>query len=241
VRSFVLHGAEIAGSTCNKIYTAGAEQRPFKSLAEALVGLRNIVLHENGPTYTFLYWDRIDSLSHIHGPDSEQVAAEVEMVFLAFEKILHERLGGAKRTLLLITADHGHVLTGEPVLLNLDLPDVVPLLKHDRLGRPLAPAGSRRDFFLHVREGHVDAVVRRLREALTGRAEVYPVAELIAGGFFGATPPSDRFLERVGDVVILSYANQSVWWGERGEVKRSSHGGLTPQEMEIPLFAVAYG
>jgi len=82
----------------------------------------------------------------------------------------------------------------------------------------------------------------RLREELKGRAEVYETSELIEAGFFGEGPASERFLARVGNVVVLSYANQSVWWLAPGshEGKVSSHGGLTPDEMEIPLFVVAY-
>jgi len=242
VRSIVMQPIEIAYSSCNKVFTAGAETRPFKSFAEALVNLRNVLLNESGPAYTFLYWDKIDSVSHAHGPESEQVAAEIEMVFLAFERILHERIGSAKRTLLLITTDHGHVRTGQPFYVNRELPDVVAVTKRDRLGRPLAPAGSRRDYFLHVQDDHVTAVRDRLREALAGRAEAFTTSELLEAGFFGEGPASERFLARVGNVVVLPYANQSVWWLEPGqsESKVSSHGGLTPDEVEIPLFVVAY-
>jgi hypothetical protein len=242
VRSTVMQPIEISGSSCNKVYTAGAEPRPFRSLAEGLVNLRELLLRQKGPAYTFFYWDKIDTLSHVYGPDSEQVAAEVEMVFLAFERILHERLGSAKRTLLLITADHGHVRTGTPFFVNQQMPDVVAAIQKDRIGRPLAPAGSRRDFFLYVQPENLEGVCGRLREALAGRAEVYPTSELIEAGFFGEGPASERFLARVGNVVVLPYANESVWWQEPGqhEAKVSSHGGLTPDEVDIPLFAVAY-
>jgi hypothetical protein len=167
----------------------------------------------------------------------------VELVWLAFDKLLHDHLSAARRTLLLISADHGHMYTGDsPVYVNRDIPDLIPLLQKDRVGRPLVPAGSRRDFYLHVREEHVGLACDRLREVLAGRAEVYATAELIAQGFFGAEPASDRLLARVGNVVVLPHARQSVWWQEPGSVdsKVSSHGGLTPQEMDIPLFVVAY-
>ncbi len=243
VRSFVVQPREIAYSSCNAVYTEGAEPRPYRSLAEALVIVRGIVEREPGPTYTLLYHDRIDTLCHVHGADSVEAEAEVEALWLVFERLFHDRLRSRGRTLLLITADHGHVGTGlSPVYLNRDLPEVVPLLEVDRLGRPLAPAGSRRDFFLHVRAEHLEAVCRRLREALAGRAEVYPTEELAAQGFFGEQPVSERFRARVGNLVVLPYADQSVWWQETGhsDGKVSSHGGLTPREMDIPLFVLGY-
>lgn len=243
VRSFVLHPAEIANSTCNRIYTAGATQKPYKSFAEALVTARNIVLHEKGPTYTHLYHDKIDSLGHIYGSESEQAAAEVEMVWQAFGRLVHAKMGQARRTLFLVTADHGHMYNGDQTLfVNRDVPDVVPLLQTDRMGRPLVPAGSRREFFLHVRPAYLAEVVGRLREAFAGRVEVHPTEQLIAQGFFGEGPPSERFLARVGNVALLPHAHQNVWWYDGADAaKMSSHGGLTPQEMEIPLFVAAYG
>lgn len=244
VRSFVLQSSEIAGSSCNSIYTEGAEKRPFKALSEALVTLRNILLNEEGPTYSFLYWDRIDSAGHTYGWQSDEAAAEVEMVFQGFDRLLHAPLQSrAKgRTLLLITADHGHMNNGDCFFINNELPEVVPLLQSDRLGRPLALGGGRRNCFLYVQPAHVDAVVERLRQALTGRAEVYRTRELSEAGFFGPGPASQRFEDRIAPVVVLPYANHSVWWdyGRPGE-KKSSHGGLTPDEMEIPLFVALYG
>jgi hypothetical protein len=244
VRSFVVQPREIANSSCNQVYTAGAQARPYRSLAEALVTVRSIVENEPAPTYTFLYYDRIDSLCHIHGAASEEVAAEVEALWLVFERFFHDRLKPRGRALLLITADHGHMDVGkEQVYINRDLPEVVPLLQTDRLGRPLAPAGSRRDFFLHVRPDCLEAVSRCLTRALAGRAEVYPTEELVALGFFGDGPVSERFQARVGNLVVLPYAGQGVWWLEPGhaDTKVSSHGGLTPEEMDIPLFVLGYG
>jgi hypothetical protein len=54
---------------------------------------------------------------------------------------------------------------------------------------------------------------------------------------------SERFRARVGNLVVLPYARQGVWWQETGHAdsKASSHGGLTPQEMDIPLFVLGYG
>jgi hypothetical protein len=65
---------------------------------------------------------------------------------------------------------------------------------------------------------------------------------MIAEGYFGPQPPSQRFLDRVGNLVVLPYAGHSTWWFERGKFElayRGMHGGLSPLEMEIPLLAMA--
>ena len=74
---------------------------------------------------------------------------------------------------------------------------------------------------------------------LAGRAVVYRTADLIAAGFFGAAPVSETFLGRVGNLVVLPYRGEAVWWYEKDRFEQKyfgHHGGLTPQEMEIPLL-----
>jgi hypothetical protein len=68
-----------------------------------------------------------------------------------------------------------------------------------------------------------------------------PTARLIDEGFFGplAMLPSRRFLERVGNLAILPFEGASVYWFERGRFEQrffGQHGGLTRDEMEIPLL-----
>jgi hypothetical protein len=83
-----------------------------------------------------------------------------------------------------------------------------------------------------------------LQQALAGRAEVYRVQELIDQGFFGTTHPSAAFMGRVGNLVILPYQNETVWWYEAGRFEQKfygSHGGLSREEMETLLLVQSYG
>jgi hypothetical protein len=44
----------------------------------------------------------------------------------------------------------------------------------------------------------------------------------------------------VGNLVILPYRYESVWWYEKDKFEmkfRGHHGGLTPQEMETILYS----
>ncbi len=77
-----------------------------------------------------------------------------------------------------------------------------------------------------------------LASRLEGRAEVRKVAELMEAGYFGPViSPSSA--ARAGDLVILPYRGESVWWFEKDKFEQKfygHHGGLTKQEMEIPLI-----
>ena len=63
---------------------------------------------------------------------------------------------------------------------------------------------------------------------------------LIENGYFGEEV-SLRFRERVGNLVILPYRYESVWWYEKDKFEMKfygHHGGLTPQEMETILYTI---
>ena len=148
--------------------------------------------------------------------------------------------GPAGRTCVVLTADHG-MMGHDPartVYLNRVLPDVERWMECGPGGRPKVPAGSPRDFFLHLRKDRFDEAVAAIRDALAGVAGVRPVRDLVAAGYFGDAPPSRRFLDRVGNAVILPRPGRAVWWYEEGRFESrhpGDHGGLSPEEMEIPF------
>ena len=148
--------------------------------------------------------------------------------------------GPAGRISVVLTADHG-MMGHDPartVYLNRVLPEVERWMDSGPGGRPKVPAGSPRDFFLHLREDRFDEAVAAIRAALADVAEVRPVRDLVATGYFGDAPPSRRFLDRVGNAVILPRPGRAVWWYEEGRFESrhpGDHGGLSPEEMEIPF------
>jgi hypothetical protein len=64
---------------------------------------------------------------------------------------------------------------------------------------------------------------------------------MIKKGLFGIGEPSDKFLQRAGNLLLLPHKNQSLWYeyikGEKLEYK-GNHGGLSEDEMLIP-FAIS--
>jgi hypothetical protein len=138
-------------------------------------------------------------------------------------------------TLLVLTADHGQVDVDAARLDALDLlwPPLVGRLRRDGRGRPLPPAGSARDCFLHVRDGAAEEVAGALAERLDGRAEVHTVGALVADGAFGAVGP--RLRSRLADVCVLPTAGRMAWLAAfPGPERRfrGHHGGRTGEEMD---------
>jgi hypothetical protein len=83
----------------------------------------------------------------------------------------------------------------------------------------------------------VDEVCEQLANRLDGIAKVFTTDSLIDSGTFAK--PSARLQMRLGDVVVLPHYGQAVFWHEPGRFVQDlygQHGGLSPQETEIPLL-----
>ena len=246
ITSHVLQFQNYTPSTYSDITFRGAKTHPYSSIQQALFYLSELVTVENAPpSYYFVYFDRIDAACHHYGPFSKEFEREVDDFFKAMHELFYKNIQGkAQRTLLIVTADHGQVEVNPKTTYYLDkeLPDMQRYLKTNRQGQILAPAGSARDMFLYVHDEYANEAIALLRQKLEGRAEIYPTQELLAQNFFGVREPSPTFLARLGNVVILPYKNETVWWSQQGKYAMrflGHHGGLTREEMEIPLLLLA--
>jgi len=233
VRSTVLLPAAIAGAVPNIALLRDADVRPYTTPDAAMAAA--VAALEPAPAYVHVYLDEIDSLMHAVGPDGPLVDAGVRPVLDALADATFP-----PGTLILLTSDHGMspVDPQRTVYVNEVWPELAAHLERGADGKPLAPAGSCRDLFLHARAGHVDEVCAGLAERISGIAEVVPVERLVAEGIFAQ--PSARLRARLANVVVLPHYGEAVYWHEAGRFVQKlhgQHGGLSPQEMEIPLVA----
>ena len=233
VCSTVVLPASIAGSAPNIALLRGTDVLPFATAKEGLSVAAAAL--GGGAAYAHVYLDELDSLMHAVGTDDPAV----DVVTTTILDDVHAARFPAG-TLVLLTADHGMspVDPDRTVYVNELWPELAAHLETGADGKPLAPAGSCRDLFLHARDGEVEAVCAGLAERLDGVADVVPVAELIEEGIFAE--PSPRLSARLANVVVLPRYGEGVYWHEPDRfVQRlhGQHGGLSPQEMEIPLVA----
>lgn len=243
VKSYIFGMREYTPSTYSNIIMAGAELKRFNTLSEAFVNLGSLLEKQRKPAYIQLYFDKIDSLSHEYGPSSPQTEAEIETFLLMMEHYFSRIFNGKKKVLFLMTADHGQVEI-EPkttIYLNTDarFRGVERFLKTNRAGQLLVPAGSARDLFLYIKEDVLDEACEFLAPRLDGKADVVKTESLMNEGYFGPEV-AFRLRERVGNLVILPYRYESVWWYEKNKFEQrfyGHHGGLTPQEMETILYS----
>ena len=223
----------IAGSAPNLALLRGTQVVPFSTTEGALAAASTAL--GDGAGYAHVYLDELDSLMHAVGPDDPLAEAGARLVL--------DALAGATfpaGTLVLVTADHGMspVDPVRSVYVNELWPELAAHLEVGADGKPLAPAGSCRDLFLHAHPEKIETVCAGLGERLDGVADVVPVDELVAEGIFAE--PSRRLRERLANVVVLPRRGEAVYWHEPGRFVQQlhgQHGGLSPPEMEVPLLA----
>jgi hypothetical protein len=217
----------------------GSVVHPFVAPSDAMAAL-GAALRAEERAYGFAYLPDVDSLMHTVGPDGDGVAELFDATLSAIDAAVR---GGVfpPDTLVLVTADHGMspVSPERTAYVNVVWPQIGDHLALGADGKPLAPAGSCRDLFLHVRPGEVEHVAGTLAELLEDVAEVHPVERLVELGAFGE--PSAALRRRLADIVCLPYPGEAVYWLEPGRFEQryfGQHGGLTAGEMEIPLVAL---
>lgn len=243
VTATIFQHREYTPSSFGDVIFSGAKSIGYKTLPEALINLADALAKSTPPAYFVLYNEKLDAISHEYGPDSPQTTAEIQVFLMTMENIFLKALAGSHRKILfLLTADHGQSETDPhtTVYLNRDprFAGIEKFLKTNRQGELLVPGGSARDFFLYIQAGLVEEAQAFLTPRLEGQAEVRKVADLMSEGWFGPRL-SPKFCARAGDLVLLPYRYESVWWYEKNKHEQryyGHHGGLTPQEMEIPLL-----
>ncbi len=240
ISSYVFQNEHIATSPYSSVLFQGSENCPY---ADFGAGLSSLAEATSKGGYFYLYFGDIDSKAHRHGLESDEVRRSADFCFQTLESVFLKKLSkNGKKTALMVAADHG-MTSIDPLTtfyLNEKIPSLSSYICKNKAGQLLVPAGSCRDFFMHIEEEKKEECKALLTESLKGIASVYETEELIKAGLFGEAPPSKRFLDRVGNLVLLPFQNQSVWWYQKKRFEQkfyAMHGGLSREEMEsIFLF-----
>ncbi len=243
VMSYTYQDHNYAVSTYSDTVFEGAQRYGYITPPDGLANLAHGVINKPAKAYFYYYFDKIDSVSHAYGTGSKELKAEITAFFAALERVFWGAVEDkVDHTLFILTADHGQTAIDPAscVYLNLEFPGFERYLERSKSGRPLVPAGSCRDMFLYVRHEYLDEALGLLKDKLDGKAVVMKTKDLIEAGFFQQERISEALAGRLGNLAILPFDGECVWWYEKGlfEIKfLGHHGGLTRQEMEVPFLA----
>ncbi len=183
----------------------------------------------DAPAYVYAYWSGIDAVAHVSGPQSAEHATEAALFDKALERALAARPPGD--TLVLLTADHGHAFTDPDKLIDLVGDEQLRSL----LRNPIA--GEPRLAFLHT--DHADRVKQHLERRYPGTFFFLDREEAIAAGLFGRGDPGIA-RQRIGEVLVMLGSDRAasiVKVDGQTFRHRGSHGGMSSEEMRIPILA----
>jgi len=243
IASYAYIPREFVFSSYNETVSRGAQLTGYQTVAESLVTMKRQIDQASGPSLFYFYTPYIDANAHHYGPFAPQTLAEADATLTLLDKFLFHPLRGRKDVLIVISADHGQIKVdyrnGLYINLQPEFQELRCYLRANRRGQILPPGGSPRDMFLYVQEEYVDRAQTLLRKMLGNRADVFRIEQLIETGLFGPDTPSEAFMSRVGNLVVLPRQDDTIWWYEKGEFElkhNGLHGGLSSDEMEIPLI-----
>ena len=224
----VLPGYISSSGLSTALYRGCTNMHSALSLPDMLVKTRKILQKSNGKTFVSLYWPGLDSVAHVLGPNSESYRAE----FCAVDDaIRRELVGQVEDTLLVVTSDHGFVPMApeDYLLLNSEFDADRALL--------IPPVGEPRASYLFARNGRKDAVKDALDKPRKDGLICLESRELVESGLLGINTPHPEIESRIGDLALLSTGSGGVFQEYPGAVLlRGMHGGLTEDEMLVPLI-----
>lgn len=232
VRAALSYG-DIAETRMSRAVGSWTVRRSYRRLE----GLRRAVLafaRQRGRGLAYVYWPEYDGLCHAKGCAHRVTTRHLEAVDRTLGRLAAQLRGTG--TVLLVTADHG--LVDVPPARHLELRDVPGF--YDCLA--VLPSGDAREVSCFVRPGRVREFLALVRRRLAGACVCVAGAELIRLGAYGPGRPHPALAARVGDYVLLareSCAFSATPPGFTGRAHIGQHGGMSAEEIRIPLYVVS--
>ena len=221
----------ISDSPFNRALRGQGVVTPYTDLDDFFACLKRGVTQTTGRHYHYAYWSEFDHIAHTAGASSSEAQAHLEAFEAAFEAFLTKIEGTS--TLVIVTADHGFIDHDPASIISLgDYPEIEGCLS-------LPLSGEARAAYAFIKPGRNQAFEQEVTDLLGDRITLYRSSDLHAAGWFGAGLQHPRFLDRIGDYVLVPKGRGIVRDAVFGEKKASMvgyHGGMHPDEMWVPLI-----
>ena len=181
--------------------------------------------------FIFAYSDKPDGLLHKYGADSDEAK---EFIQDAERKIrdMVEKL--PEDTLVIISADHGHKNI-EKVYTFLDYPEILECLI-------MPPSLESRTITFWVKDYMKSEFTQRFNKIFRDEYWLMTREEFLEKNFLGPGKKHPKIDEFIGNYIALSTSSSIVrletFLVHGKEVKKSTHCGLTKDEMEVPVIIV---
>ncbi len=212
-----------------------ADRHPIGTSSDLWIGIRELIeSHPETRKYIWAYWGSLDSISHLHGPESERAKAELQTFSRAFEQYFLDELSPnfKKDTLIILTADHGQITTDrEDQHFNLSSHPAFTEMLH------MLPTGENRLAFLYIKPGKTEAVKEYIQAEWPEQFTLIDPEAAVNAGLFGPGEVHPGIYDRLGDLIAAARGNAFWWWANKDNPLIGRHGGLSEEEMLVPFLA----
>jgi len=226
VKGYVLTSKNIRGSGFSNLIHTGASVRSYQSFGDLFFKLREI-LQEDGKLFGFVYWGLLDSIGHRMGVDSQAFESELYWLLRMINKEVIPNIGN--NTLFLIMGDHGQIATPWEKEIWWSWKDEISTFF------TVPPGGEMR--MMHIYTRKPKEVIEYIQRMCADKAMVFMRDQALEMGLFGGSGFREQSVERLGDVILIAKSNYSFYFKFTGreESLRSKHGGLSLEELVIPI------
>ena len=232
-KSYIVTSEEIKDSDFTKAIKGKAKIISYKKVNGFFKQIKKIIKSSNQKKYINVYSPMHDRFCHEYGVKSRKALK----IFKKFDKKLEKFLKSIKgtNTKVIITADHG--------LIDIPKEKKIHLKNHPKLGETLMVpiCGDHRSTFCFVKPDKKKEFEKYVKTKFKNYCYLYKSKDLVKKGYFGLEKPSKKFLDRIGDYTLIMKKDYGIYQKLIGESRKynvGEHGGVSNQEMYVPLIVI---
>lgn len=211
-------------SAGKKAYYATPFIPPHPNSFESICDLIKDLCKQDDKKYIYAYWDQPDSIMHQFGCKSD----EAKDMLKELDNKVRSLCSELKDTLLVVTADHGHIDGRNKCIL--DYPQVLECLIR-------LPSIEPRALNLFVKEGKEEVFEEEFTKAFGEDFILLTKREVFESNLFGAGNVHENALEMIGDYVAIAKTDLTIFnTYEETSGFKGVHAGYTKDEIEIPFI-----
>ncbi len=227
VKGYHITSKSFVNTGLSRMHTRGGYVKGIYGFGDMIEEIDDILSNEETKSLIYVYWGLIDTFGHRYSSSSQAYEMEAYWILRMIDDFFQRK--AARNTAFFITADHGQKET--------PWEKEIWWSKNDKLYDYLytLPAGEHRACYLHTTN------VEKTKEILTNnwgdKLLILKREEAIEMGLFGSKK-IENYIDRIGEIVVIPRDNYSFCFKYSGQENsmKARHGGLTKDEMKIPLI-----
>ena len=232
--SHIVLRKKLLQSTYNQFFiTKKVKQWSYTNLRGLFSSLRKAITSNQRKKYIYAYWGGFDDYSHKLGKHHHKTQHHLQEIETRLAQLVKKVQG--TDTLILITADHGQIVTTKKTRIILN--------NHPKLKECLSlpVCGESRAAFCYVYPHKTQQFENYVTHKLKEYCTLYRAADLAAHNWFGLGEEHPRFRDRIGDYILIAKGNyvlRDFLINEEPNQNIGFHGGISEEEMLIPLIKI---